>query len=304
MRIATLVTARGEKRVGLVEGEEVVDITCPLAPNVLHLVERASAESVPLTVVAERARKQSPGRRYDLEELDVAPARGRAYLATPIDPPEVWGAGITYERTATRYDEGAVETVYTRVYRAERPELFFKATASRCVGPNAPVLIRADSAQTSTEPEMAVVLGPGGETVAVLCCNDVTARDIELQNPLYLPQAKIYAGSCALGPWLTTVDEVPDLHALTINCTIERKGEKWQSQTNTALMRRTVPELVTWLTRNNPIPAGTVLTTGTGIVPPVQWCLQEGDRVTIEIEGVGRLANTVRKLGEQDSETI
>jgi len=296
MRIVSFVTETGERRLGLVEGAEVLDMTSERFPSALRLVQWAGERGALLAEAAADAAGQSGGERRALSDLEAPPAPGRAHLALPLEPPEVWGAGITYQRTATRYDEGAAETVYTRVYEAERPELFFKATAHRCVGPGAAIGIRSDSVQTSTEPELAVVLGPGGEIVALICCNDVTARDIEYENPLYLPQAKIYRGSCALGPCLTTVDEVPSPHELTVTCTIERGGERWEGRTSTALMRRRVDELAEWLIRDNPIPAGTILTTGTGIVPPVEWCLQEGDRVHIEIEGLGRLSNPVERL--------
>ncbi|MBM3500306.1 MAG: fumarylacetoacetate hydrolase [Armatimonadetes bacterium] len=295
MRIVSFRTATGELRVGVVEGGDVVDVTSDAFPSALRLVERACELNLPLAEVARGAVAQGEGARHALSDLERAPAPGQAGLALPVQPPEVWGAGITYQRTATRYDKGAGETVYTRVYEAERPELFFKATAARCVGPGEPIAIRHDSRQTSTEPEMAVVLGARGEVMALLCCNDVTARDIEYENPLYLPQAKIYRGSCALGPGLTTLDEVPGPHELMVTCTIERGGERWEGRTNTALMRRRVDELAAWLTRDNPIPPGTVLTTGTGIVPPVEWCLEEGDVVHVEIEGVGRLSNPVRR---------
>ncbi len=284
------------RRVGIIEGSAVVDVTSPGVPSPLSLVQRACKGGESLAEVSANALEAASGARYPLADLDRPPAPGVPHLLAPLDPPEVWGAGITYERTATRYDEGATDTIYTRVYDAERPELFFKATANRCVGPNAPIAMRSDSAQTATEPELAAVLGPRGEILALLCCNDVTARDIEYENPLYLPQAKIYAGSCAIGPYLTTPDEVPGPHQLEITCAIERGDERWEGSTNTARMKRTVHELASWLTRHNPTPAGTILTTGTGIVPPEEWCLQEGDTVTIEIEGLGRLSNPVRKL--------
>jgi 2-dehydro-3-deoxy-D-arabinonate dehydratase len=296
MQIVQFAVPERGRRLGIIEGDGVIDITAPGLPDPLSLVQRACQAGAALGEVAAEALEASAGERLALVELDRPPALEVPHLLAPIDPPEVWGAGITYQRTATRYDERATETIYTRVYDADRPELFFKATAARCVGPNAPIAMRADSAQTATEPEMAVLLGPTGEVLALLCCNDVTARDIEYENPLYLPQAKIYAGSCAIGPYLTTPDEVPGPHELEITCTIERGGERWQGSTHTGRMKRTVQELASWLTRHNPIPAGTVLTTGTGIVPPEEWCLQEGDSVTIEIEGVGRLSNPVRKL--------
>ena len=296
MRIVSFMTEAGEQRLAVVKGADTIDVPSAAFPSALRLVEWACERGVSLAEAAEEASGRGSGDRRPLSDLEVAPTPGRAHLTLPLQPPEVWGAGITYQRTATRYDEGATETVYTRVYEAERPELFFKATAARCVGPYAPIAIRSDSQQTSTEPEMAVVLGPRGETMALLCCNDVTARDIEYENPLYLPQAKIYRGSCALGPCLATLDEVAGPHELEVTCVIERGGARWEGRTSTALMRRKVHELAAWLTRDNPIPAGTVLTTGTGIVPPAEWCLREGDVVHIEIEGVGRLSNPVQRL--------
>ncbi|HJN19299.1 MAG TPA: fumarylacetoacetate hydrolase family protein [Armatimonadota bacterium] len=282
------------QRVGIVEGADVIDITTPSAPTTLGLVVQAGEQGKPL---AEIAGNTPRGAALSYAELSVAPAPDVAHLLMPIDPPEIWGAGITYERTATRYDEGArEETIYTRVYESDRPEIFFKSTAPRAVGPNAPIAVRADSEQTSTEPEMAILLGVGGEIIAVTCCNDVTARDIELENPLYLPQAKTYSGSCAFGPTLVTLDEIPDPHGLEITCTIERGSESWSGAASTGRMKRRVGELVSWLMRDNPIPAGTVFTTGTGIVPPVEWCLLEGDVVRIEIGEIGELSNPVHKL--------
>jgi 2-dehydro-3-deoxy-D-arabinonate dehydratase len=294
MRIVSFVTEAGEPRVGVLEREDVLDITSPECPCALRLVEQACESGATLAEVAREAARGATASR-PLGGLAAAPEAGRACLRLPLEPPEVWGAGITYQRTATRYDEGAAETVYTRVYEAERPELFFKATAARCVGPGEPITLRSDSAQTSTEPELAVLLGPEGQMLALLCCNDVTARDIEYENPLYLPQAKIYRGSCALGPWLVTPDEVTGPHELEVVCTIQRGAERWEGRTSTALMRRRVEDLAAWLTRDNPIPPGTVLTTGTGIVPPVEWCLQEGDVVHVAIEGVGLLSNPVAR---------
>jgi len=297
MRIVQFSLPGHGRRVGIVRDDAVLDITSPRTPNALALVQRACKEGVSLSDVTADAAERAMADRVPLADLDVPPAPDVPHLIAPIEPPEVWGAGITYQRTATRYDEGArEETIYTRVYESDRPELFFKSTASRCVGPNAPINMRSDSAQTSTEPEMAVVVGAAGEIIALLCCNDVTARDIELDNPLYLPQAKVYRGSCAIGPALVTLDEVAGPHELEITCTIRRGDDSWSGSAGTATMRRTVDELVAWLMRDNPIPAGTVLTTGTGIVPPVEWCLAGGDVVTIEVDGVGRLSNPVSKL--------
>ncbi|MGQ9731688.1 MAG: fumarylacetoacetate hydrolase family protein [Candidatus Zipacnadales bacterium] len=291
MKIISFWRPDGRRRIAVIQGEICTDVTCRQIPDALALAWEAVRRGTSLTEVAAELADTYAARAFDMRADDP-----RVRMTRPIDPPEVWGAGITYQRTANRYDEDATETIYTRVYQAERPELFFKATAARCVGPSEPISIRADSRQTSAEPELAALLSPDGHIMALLCCNDVTARDIEYENPLYLPQAKIYAGSCAIGPALVTLDEVDNPQHLEITCIIERGNQRWEGRTNTSQMKRTVTELAAWLTRNNPIPVGTILTTGTGIVPPVEWCLREGDVVTVEIEGLGRLSNPVRQL--------
>jgi len=164
------------------------------------------------------------------------------------------------------------------------------------VGPNVPVLLRGDSRLTAAEPELAVVLGARGAIVAFTACNDVSAWDMERENPLYLPQSKIYQGCCALGPCLVTPDEIGDPYALQIRCTILRGGKTIFSETtNTSLFHRRLEDLVSWLLKHNPIPGGTVLSTGTGILVPNEYSLQDGDRVDIEIQGIGRLSNPVER---------
>jgi 2-dehydro-3-deoxy-D-arabinonate dehydratase len=216
-------------------------------------------------------------------------------LLAPIVPPETWAAGVTYERSrAARVHESAVKDVYDLVYEARRPELFLKdAAARRTVGPGEPIAVRADSRWTVPEPELAVVLDSAGEPLAVTIGNDVSARDIEGMNPLYLPQAKIYAGACALGPaLLVPVDwSAPFDIALRI---LNRDGVTvFEGATSTASMRRSLEELIGYLRRDNPLPAGTVLLTGTGIVPPDYVTLLPGHSVEISISGIGTLRNPV-----------
>jgi 2-dehydro-3-deoxy-D-arabinonate dehydratase len=217
----------------------------------------------------------------------------------PLDPPEVWAAGVTYERSRqARVEESHVEDVYSLVYDADRPELFLKdANGQRTVGPGETIGIRSDARWTVPEPELALVLGEGGRVLGATAANDVTARDIEAENPLYLPQAKIFAAACSLGPCILTPDEWPD--AFTISCRIERmEGLVWQGETSTARMKRSFEELVSWLVRENPVPAGTVLLTGTGLVPPDEVALAPGHRVEIAVTGIGTLVNAVGAAAE------
>jgi len=214
----------------------------------------------------------------------------------------VWGAGITYRRSREYYEAhtgegGRTKGIYDHVYEAERPELFFKATAARTAGPNAPIGVRRDSTLTAVEPELAVVIGPRGRIVGYTAGNDLSAWDIERENPLFLPQSKIFQGCFAMGPVLATPREVGDPHALDLTCRIHRGGRLlFEGRVNTREMRRRCEELVDWLGRSNPVPAGTVLSTGTGILVPDAHALREGDVVEIELERIGTLRNPVTRL--------
>jgi 2-dehydro-3-deoxy-D-arabinonate dehydratase len=215
-------------------------------------------------------------------------------LVLPFDPPEVWCAGVTYERSRrARVEETQVQDVYSLVYEADRPELFLKdAACRRTVGPGEPIGVRTESTWTVPEPEVALVLGRDARIVGATAGNDVTSRDIEGVNPLYLPQAKIFASACALGPVVLTPDEWPDEFA--ISCRI-LDGDRvvWEGETSTAQMKRSFDELVAWLARDNPIAPGTVLLTGTGLVPPDDVALAPGQRVEVSVSGIGTLANPV-----------
>jgi 2-dehydro-3-deoxy-D-arabinonate dehydratase len=232
--------------------------------------------------------------RIALLDLDRLTLADPYELLLPLEPPEVWCAGVTYERSRdARIEESAVEDVYSLVYDAERPELFLKdAACRRTVGPGEPIGIRSDSSWNVPEPEIGLILGDGGEIAGVTIGNDVSSRDIEGANPLYLPQAKVYAGACALGPAiLTPVPEEPleiRMRVLSATGTGIFAGE-----TSTASMRRSFEELVSFLVRDNPVPAGSVLLTGTGLVPPDDFTLGQGHRVEIEVPGIGTLSNPV-----------
>jgi 2-dehydro-3-deoxy-D-arabinonate dehydratase len=235
---------------------------------------------------AERA-----GAFADADWVDLL-AGGEPALAVPVTAPEVWGAGVTYRRSADFREEGT--GIYDRVYVAERPELFFKATSSRCSGPREPIGRRRDSSFTAAEPELAVVLGASGRVLGFTVANDVSAWDIERDNPLYLPQSKVYRGCFAFGPVIVTPDEVADPYALTLRCVVRRGGrEVFAGEASTGQLKRRIEEIVGFLLRSNDIPTGTVLSTGTGIIQPLEAGLEEGDEVAISCEPIGTLRNPV-----------
>ncbi|GII57646.1 fumarylacetoacetate (FAA) hydrolase [Planotetraspora thailandica] len=218
-------------------------------------------------------------------------------LLAPIDgTTEVWAAGVTYEtsREARVEESERAATIYELVYDAERPEIFFKSVAWRVAGPGGEVGVREDSAVDVPEPELALVVNRFGETVGYTVCNDVSSRSIEGENPLYLPQAKIYFGACGLGPWIRPAWEIGDPYDLTIEMTIDRDGTRaWSGQTSTSRLHRRLDDLVAYLMRGDVHPDGVVLSTGTCLVPPAPFTLAHGDVVEIGIGGVGVLRNTV-----------
>jgi 2-dehydro-3-deoxy-D-arabinonate dehydratase len=220
----------------------------------------------------------------------------QATLLAPLDRQEVWAAGVTYKRSKEereRESQGAAH-FYDLVYSAPRPELFFKALAARVVGPGSSVRIRHDSRWNVPEPELALVVSPRMRIVGFTIGNDMSSRDIEGENPLYLPQAKVYDGSCAVGPVITLVEAMPPVERITIGLRIERRGTKvFEGSTPLSQMKRSFEELVDWLGRENTFRDGAVLLTGTGIVPPDDFTLAVGDVVSIEITGIGRLVNEV-----------
>jgi 2-dehydro-3-deoxy-D-arabinonate dehydratase len=208
---------------------------------------------------------------------------------------EVWASGVTYERSMdARVEESQTQDVYSRVYAAERPELFFKSVAWRVVTDGEPIAVRPDSAVTVPEPELAAVVTATAEVFGYTVCDDVSSRDIEGENPLYLPQAKVYAGSCALATGIRPAWEVPDAAALGISVRVTRAGDTvFEGTTSTARMRRSVPDLVAHLVIAQDFPGGAVLSTGTGIVPDLDFTLLDGDVVQVAVEEVGSLTNPV-----------
>jgi 2-dehydro-3-deoxy-D-arabinonate dehydratase len=217
-------------------------------------------------------------------------------LLAPIDGiMEVWAAGVTYKRSVdARVEESETPDIYTRVYIAPRPELFFKGIAHRIAGPGTAISIRADSTWNVPEPELALVINTYGEIIGYTIANDVSSRSIEGENPLYLPQAKIYLGSCALGPGITPVWEVKDAYALTMHMQIERDNKVcWEGQTTTGELHRRLEELVEYLYREDDFPDGAILCTGTALVPEQPFTLQANDIVQISIDQLGSLRNPV-----------
>jgi 2-dehydro-3-deoxy-D-arabinonate dehydratase len=234
---------------------------------------------------------------------DAARAKGGAAvpsgfrLLAPVDEQEIWAAGVTYERSRdARMEESAEASVYDRVYDADRPELFFKSPGWRVRGPGDRIGIRADSAWDVPEPELAVVVGADLSIAGYTIGNDVSSRTIEGENPLYLPQAKFYDGSCALGPALVPASEVEP--PFTLHLVVMRDSAVVvDDETTTARIRRPLAELVEFLGRALELPAGAVLLTGTGVVPEPSFTLREGDVVRIEAGPLGALENTVAVVG-------
>ncbi|MDQ3696314.1 MAG: fumarylacetoacetate hydrolase family protein [Chloroflexota bacterium] len=274
-------------RLGLIDSDRVLDVGAAGGPASL-----GEALRLPLSELRSRlaAARRSAGTGPALSEVD---------LAAPIDEQEVWAAGVTYVRSRdARMEESSQKDVYDLVYDAARPELFLKATPNRVSGPGEPVAIRGDSTWDVPEPELVLVLNSVGETVGYTIGNDVSSRSIEGANPLYLPQAKMYAKCAALGPWIGLAWEVANPRALSIRLTIRRDGaDRFSGDTSTDQIHRTFEDLVRYLWSHNEFPSGVFLMTGTGIIPPSEFTLEDGDEVEITIDGLGSLRNPVVRLG-------
>jgi 2-dehydro-3-deoxy-D-arabinonate dehydratase len=276
-----LVGAFDGRRVTEVPAGSLAELWSLRLPSLRRLVEEAGGLGAPL------------------EEVEVlAPVDGRT---------EVWACGVTYEisREARVEESERSKDAYELVYEAERPELFFKSAAWRVVGDGGAVAIRSDSTLDVPEPEVALVVNAFGEIVGYTVCDDVSSRSIEGENPLYLPQAKIYLGSCALGPMIRPVWEVADPYALQIELTIRRDGAvAWHGTASTAQLHRKYEDLVGYLMRADVHPDGVVLSTGTCLVPPAPFSLEAGDLVEIGIDQIGTLTTeVVRGLDAAQRET-
>lgn len=247
--------------------------------SMYDLVKRADVEGIDLGVLA--------GRLASTHVEEVTPL-------IPIAPREVWGAGCTYEISSSFRDaeHGTREGFYRAVFEGGRPELFFKGTARIAVGPGQAIGIREDSTFTAPEPELAVLIGSKGQIFGYTVSNDVSAWDIEKENPLYLPQSKTFTGCAALGPVFVTPDEIGDVYKLEMTCKITR-GDKttFEGSTSTAKLGRKIEDIIGFLLRSNPVPCGTVLQTGTGIIVTQESALAPGDIVTISVPQIGTLSN-------------
>ena len=244
-----------------------------------ELIHHAEAESMALPALAAR-----------LASHRAEPAAP----LIPLHPAEVWACGCTYETSASFRDaeHGTREGMYAYVYRSDRPEIFFKGTARVCVGPGQPIGLRADAKFTAPEPELAAILGSRGAVLGFTLANDVSAWDIERENPLFLPQSKVYAACCALGPVIVTADELSDPYKLEMTCTITRgAATTFQGSVSTSRLHRRIETLVEYLLRANPVPAASVLLTGTGIIVTEDAKLAAGDTVSIRIPEIGELSN-------------
>ncbi len=241
-----------------------------------------------------------------LEELKTRTASAGAEVSGELTAPiaseiELWGAGVTYLRSRdARKEESGVPDVYQRVYEADRPELFFKSTAVRARGTGAEIGIRYDSEASVPEPEVAIYINKHREIIGYAICNDVTARSIEGENPLYLSQAKIYIGSTAIGPDITPAWLAPVAKEMIIKAKILRGSTLvWEAETSLGALNRTLEDLVDYVFRCQDFPHGLILSTGTGIVPPMDIALTAGDIVEIDVAGVGVLSNPVVVIPER-----
>jgi 2-dehydro-3-deoxy-D-arabinonate dehydratase len=227
-----------------------------------------------------------------------SPPEAETTLLAPVDGlMEVWAAGVTYQRSEeARMEESGTPDVYAKVYTAERPEIFLKATPRRVVGPDGTVVVRSDSTWDVPEPELAIVVNAHAEIVGYTIGDDVSSRSIEGENPLYLPQAKLYAAACAIGPGITPAWEVPDPYDLAIWMAIERDGEViWEGETRTSGLKRRLEELVSYLFREDDFPDGAIISTGTALVPDSPFTLEDGDVVEIAIDRLGSLRTMVAR---------
>jgi 2-dehydro-3-deoxy-D-arabinonate dehydratase len=274
-------------RIGFVDNQQVYDITARF-PSITAFLRW----TIGRTDAGSALRKALHGTQPTTPLSSVT-------LLRPTDEQEIWAAGVTYERSrVAREEESANSGIYDRVYRAARPEVFFKATPSRVVGPMEPVAIRHDASWNVPEPELALVINPAKELIGYTVGNDMSSRDIEGENPLYLPQAKMYGRCCAVGPMIALAEHIADPKNLSIAIEIQRNGSvAFAGNVNTSKIVRSFAELIDYLGRDNLFPDGVLLLTGTGIVPADDFTLESGDSVSITIDGIGTLHNPVIRGG-------
>lgn len=274
-------------RLGLINGDHVIGVAAAGGPQTL-------ADALTLSAAELKSR------------LDTVKARGgegipllAVTLVAPIDRQEVWAAGVTYlrSRDARMEESVSAKSAYDLVYEADRPEIFFKATPNRVTGPGEEIAIRGDSTWDVPEPELALAINRDGEIIGYTIGNDMSSRSIEGENPLYLPQAKMYTKCAGLGPSITLAWEMGEIRDRAIKLVIRRGGEVlFDGQTSTSQIHRTFSDLVKYLRRHNEFPHGVFLMTGTGIIPPSEFTLEHGDDVEISIDQIGSLRQPVVRL--------
>jgi len=282
MSIVRYAGADGRPEVGVRENDRVHPIAGADLASLLRLSEGELRQQLGAAAA---------GESLSLSELTLlAPIDGRT---------EVWGAGVTYFRSReARMEESKFDRVYLDVYDADRPELFFKSVAWRVLGDGASGGMRHDSTDSIPEPEVAIVVNSSAEIVGAVICNDFTSRSIEAENPIYLPQAKTFTGSCALSSEIVPWGELDHPDDLTISLDIQRSGSTWfEGSASTSAMKRSYQELVTWLFAAMEFPDGVVLSTGTCIVPELGQSLIEGDEVTVRVDQLGSLTTTMASSG-------
>ncbi|MCH2118797.1 MAG: fumarylacetoacetate hydrolase family protein [Pirellulales bacterium] len=287
MQLAKYRTSSGETGFGVLEGSKsIVPLGDHPSCEAANLFELLEADEIVATLTSLLASEDVPS-AIAIEEVQ---------LEAPLDGQEVWAAGVTYKRskTARMEESAAAASCYDRVYASDRPELFFKATPNRVAGPGQPVRIRVDASWNVPEPELALVINSRKQLVGFTVGNDMSSRDIEGDNPLYLAQAKVYNQSCGLGPWITLSSAMPPRSEIGIQLQVFRNTERvFHGETHIEQMARSFEDLIGWLGRDNSFPAGAILLTGTGIVPENDFTLLPGDRIDISIDGIGTLSAPV-----------
>lgn len=287
MQLAKYQTSSGQTCVGLVDG------------NQLWPLRLDGSQHRTLSDILEA--EQPSQAAESLVDRDGGPVpRAKVALLAPIDGQEVWAAGVTYKRSrSARMEESdAAAACYDRVYESARPELFLKATPHRVSGPGQALAIRSDSHWNVPEPELTLVLDSQLALVGCTVGNDMSSRDIEGDNPLYLPQAKVYDACCGLGPVITLIESMPPADQIGIALVVRRGSQPvFEGSARVSQMARSFDELIEWLGRDNSFPNGVMLMTGTGVVPDRQFSLQPGDTVDITIDGIGTLSNPVIRAG-------